>query len=363
VRQPRQASFTRIGLLSGTWFGGLLALFVLDHAAAWGWGATLLWAVLAPAMIALGIGVYVEDRARAALMAARVRRAMRRGHLVLHYQPKVDVATGAVSAVEALARWQHPRKGTIPPDQFIPKLERSRFVHRFNAFVIEEAVRQAAAWLRDGLPLRVAINVSPACLGSALVETVRCILDYHHLPAHLLQLEITEHGAQDGAADFERSADSLNRFHELGMSIALDDFGTGQSSLARLVALPVDMIKIDRSFVIPMLADPLRAEVVRTAIALAHAAGLRVVAEGVETDEHMQLLDRLGTDFAQGYCISRPLPAGELVAWLDRRAGVAAQLEAARPDSLAVIEPRRRDLTRRTPVPAPAAARSLAVRS
>jgi EAL domain-containing protein (putative c-di-GMP-specific phosphodiesterase class I) len=363
VRQPRQTSFARIGILAGTWFAGLLALFVLDRAAASGWGATALWAVLAPAMIALGIGVLLEDRARAALTARRVWRAMRRGQLVLHYQPKVDIATGAVSAVEALARWQHPRRGMIPPDEFIPQLERSRFAHRFNALVIEEAVRQAASWRRNCLPLRVAVNVSPACLGPALVETVRCLLDRHRLPAHLLQLEITEHGAQDGAADFERSADSLNRFHELGMSIALDDFGTGQSSLARLVALPVDMIKIDRSFVIPMLADPLRAEVVRTAIALAHAAGLRVVAEGVESEQHMQLLDRLGTDFAQGYCISRPMPAGELVAWLDRRAGVAAQLEEAMPDTLAVVEPRRRDLTRRTPAPAPVPAPSLAVRS
>jgi EAL domain-containing protein (putative c-di-GMP-specific phosphodiesterase class I) len=353
VRDSRQASFTRIGIVSAFCCAGLLALFVLDRDAASGWGTAVLWAVLAPAMIALGAAVSIEDKARVALTGRGVGRAMRRGHLALHYQPKVDVATGKVSAVEALVRWQHPRKGEIPPDRFVPQVERSRLVHRFNAFVIEEAVRQASAWRTNGLPLRVAVNVSPACLGPELVGQVRGILDRHRLPAHLLQLEITEHGAQDVAADFERSADSLNRFHELGMSIALDDFGTGQSSLARLVALPVDMIKIDRSFVMPMLVDPLRAEVVHMAILLAHAAGLRVVAEGVETEEHMKHLAALGADFAQGYCISRPMPAAELVAWIERRAGVAAQLDEVLPDSETLPKPRRLPLTRPVRVAAP----------
>ena len=358
MRDSRQASFTRIGIVSAACCAGLLALSVLDREAASGWGAVTLWALLSPALIALGVAVSIEDKARVAFTARGVARAMRRGHLVLHYQPKVSVSSGKVSAVEALVRWQHPRKGAISPERFVPQIERSRLVRRFNTFVIEEAVRQAAAWRRNGLPLRVAVNVSPACLGPELVAEVRGILDRHSLPAHLLRLEITEHGAQDAAADFERSADTLNRFHELGMSIALDDFGVGQSSLARLVALPVDMIKIDRSFVMPMLVDPLRAEVVHMAILLAHAAGLRVVAEGVETEEHMKHLATLGADFAQGYCISRPMPAAELVAWIERRAGVAAQLDSVLPVSEVLPEPRRLPSTRRVPV----AARSLPAR-
>ncbi|MEK6276682.1 MAG: EAL domain-containing protein [Actinomycetota bacterium] len=343
-------SSTGVPLLAGTWLLGLSGFVAMDWLVISDWGATVLWALLAPALMTMGIAVDAEEKAKATIVASRVRKAMRRRELVLHYQPEVNVGTGDVRLVEALVRWRHPRKGVIGPDDFVPQVERSRLVHRFNAYVLEEAVRQAAVWRRNGLTLRVAVNISPACLGPGLVLTVRRLLDQHALPAHLLELEITECGAQDLEADFERSVETLSRFHELGVKISLDDFGTGQSSLGRLVALPVDTLKIDRSFVIPMIEDELSAEVVRTAIFLAHTAGLRVVAEGVETERHMQLLRQLGADFAQGYGISRPMPAGDLVAWLDRRATGAAQLDDLARESQRAAEGRLPRPTRKSRV-------------
>jgi diguanylate cyclase len=290
------------------------------------------WLILGPVGVASGAGAELERSARAALATARVRRGMRRGQLRLQYQPEVEVATGEVRAVEALIRWNHPRRGVIPPARFVPQIERGWHAQVFNAYVIEQAIRDAAGWSREGHPTRVAVNVSISSLGPELVRVVRDALDRHRLPGHLLQIELTEAGPEQQGGRLDVCAATLSDLKECGVSVALDDFGTGESSLARLVSLPTDLIKIDRCFVIPMLEDPLRWEIVRSAIALGRTSGVKVVAEGIETEAHLVALQRLGVDLAQGFAIAPPMAADELPAWLDagRPFPRSAQLPARR---------------------------------
>jgi diguanylate cyclase len=284
------------------------------------------WLVLGPICVASGAGAELERSARAAAGTARVRHGMRRRQLRLHYQPEVDAITGELRAVEALIRWDHPRRGLISPDRFVSQIESGWHAHGFNAYVIEQAIRDAAGWRREGSPLRVAVNVSISSLGPDLVKVVRDALDRHHLPGRLLQIELTEAGPEDRGSRLDACAATLGDLKACGITVALDDFGTGQSSLARLVSLPTDLIKIDRCFVIPMLEDPLRWEIVRSAIALGRTSGVKVVAEGVETQEHLLALQRLGVDLAQGFAIAPPMPAGDLWAWLTERQPLAAVL-------------------------------------
>ena len=291
------------------------------------------WLALGPICVASGAGAELERSVKASLATARVRRGMRRGQLRLQYQPEVDVATGDVRAVEALIRWNHPRRGVIPPARFVPQIERGWHAHAFNAHVIEQAIRDAAGWSRGGHPTRVAVNVSISSLGPELVRIVRDVLDRYHLPGHLLQIELTEAGPEQRGGRLDACAATLSDLKECGVTVALDDFGTGESSLARLVSLPTDMIKIDRCFVIPMLEDPLRWEIVRSAIALGRTSGVKVVAEGIETDAHLLALQRLGVDLAQGFAIAAPMPANEILAWLDagRQLPRSSQPPARRP--------------------------------
>ena len=275
------------------------------------------WLFLGPICVASGAGAELERSVKAALATARVRYGMRRRQLRLHYQPEVDAVTGEVRAVEALIRWNHPRRGLIPPARFVPQIERGWHAHGFNAYVLEQAIRDAAGWSRDGHPVRVAVNISISSLGPDLVKVVRTALDRHRLPGHLLQIELTEAGPEDQGGRLDLCASTLSDLKECGVSVALDDFGTGESSLARLVSLPTDLIKIDRCFVIPMLEDPLRWEIVRSAIALGRTSGVKVVAEGIETEAHLLALRRLGVDLAQGFAIAAPMPADELLSWLD----------------------------------------------
>jgi EAL domain-containing protein (putative c-di-GMP-specific phosphodiesterase class I) len=245
----------------------------------------------------------------------RLERALRHGRLLLHYQPKVDLASGRVIAVEALVRWYDGRRGIVLPDEFVPAVEDSRLVGPFNRYVLEMAVRQAHEWRLRGVPVPVAVNLTAVCLDDpGMPDYIHELLDRHALTPDLLRLEITERAF---TALGDRAQAAMEHFAASGISVALDDFGVGQSSMARLVRLPVDVLKIDRAFVTPMATDDRSAVVVRAAIDMAHSLGLKAVAEGVETEQVWRRLRLLGCDWAQGFLISRPVPPDELLPYLD----------------------------------------------
>jgi diguanylate cyclase len=245
----------------------------------------------------------------------RLERALRHERLLLHYQPKVDLVSGRVIAVEALIRWHDGRRGIVFPDKFVPEVEESRLVGPFNRYVLDKAIRQARDWQLEGLPVPVAVNLTAVCLDDPdLPGYIGELLARHGLPAELLRLEITERAFTELGA---RPQAAMEQFAASGISVALDDFGVGHSSMARLVRLPVDVLKIDRAFITPMATDERSAVVVRSAIDLAHSLGLKAVAEGVETEQVWRRLRLLGCDWAQGYLISRPVPPQELVPYLD----------------------------------------------
>jgi diguanylate cyclase (GGDEF)-like protein len=251
-----------------------------------------------------------------------LRSAMTDGELTLHYQPKLNLATNEVAGVEALVRWDHPTRGLLYPDRFLDLVEEAGLMARLTQIVLEQALDQAAVWHRQGRPLTVAVNLSASSLvDTDLPEQVVLLLDARHLPASALQLEITEEFLM---ADRDRARSILTRLRDHGIQIAVDDFGTGYSSLAYLRELPIDELKLDRSFVFPMADDARAAALVFSTIALAHSLGLRMVAEGVENAAALTELTRNGCDQAQGYHLCRPVPAAELDHWLDQRSATAA---------------------------------------
>jgi diguanylate cyclase len=246
-----------------------------------------------------------------------LRSALDRGELLLHYQPKLELGTGIVVGVEALVRWQHPHQGLLYPDTFLPLAEQTGLMRSLTSTVLRAALAQARIWRDGGLTVSVAVNLSVAnLLDAALPVEVDSLLASLDLPASALELEITESTLM---VDPERSGKTLDDLRALGVRIAVDDYGTGYSSLAYLQRLAVDELKLDKSFVLPMLTDQGAAAIVRTTIDLAHSLGLRLVAEGVETAEHLRELARLGCDQAQGYHLSRPLSAAALTDWLRAR--------------------------------------------
>jgi EAL domain-containing protein (putative c-di-GMP-specific phosphodiesterase class I) len=255
----------------------------------------------------------------------RLVRAIKQDRLVLHYQPKVDLVTGRVIAVEALVRWDDPRRGMVQPNDFVPAVEHSRLVGTFNRHVLGMAIRQARRWQLDGTPVPVAVNLTPECLDDPeLPFDVERLLQESGLPPQLLWLEITERAFTARGAAAEQA---MEHFTASGISVALDDFGVGYSSMARLVRLPVDVLKIDRTFVMPMATDERSAVVVRAAIEIAHSLGLKAVAEGVETEEVWRRLRLLGCDWAQGFLIGRPAPAAKTERYLEAgEAGPLAEL-------------------------------------
>jgi diguanylate cyclase (GGDEF)-like protein len=256
-----------------------------------------------------------------------LRAALTTDQLVLHYQPKVDAASRQVVGVEALVRWQHPTQGLLYPDAFLPVAEQTRLMRALTSAVLQMALEQAAAWRNSGLDLSVAVNLSVANLLDAhLPLEVARLLTAFHLPPSALELEITESTLM---IDPVRSKEVLVALRGLGVRLAVDDYGTGYSSLAYLRELAVDELKLDKSFVIPMLENSDAAAIVRSTVDLAHALGLRMVAEGVESEAHLQELARLGCDVAQGYHISRPVPAAQLDRWL--RAALAPSASVPRP--------------------------------
>jgi len=250
-------------------------------------------------------------------MVEELRAAMKSDQLILHYQPKIDLATGDVHSVEALVRWDHPTRGLLYPRAFLALAEQSGLMRTLTHVVLELALDQAGAWLRGGQHLKVAVNLSASSLvDAALPDQVVALLDVRDLPPDVLQLEITEEFLM---ANRERARNILTLLRAVGVQISVDDFGTGYSSLSYLRDLPVDELKLDRSFVFPMAADARAAALVASTIGLAHSLGLRIVAEGVADDVAYAELVRLGCDQAQGYHISRPVPAAELDRWLRSR--------------------------------------------
>jgi diguanylate cyclase (GGDEF)-like protein len=268
-----------------------------------------------------GIHVYgsFDDNDGAAQLRTvdELRTAMTSDQLVLYYQPKINLDTGDVHGVEALVRWDHPTRGLLYPDAFLALVEASGLMRTLTRLVLEMALDQAAVWQGQGLELTVAVNLSASSLVDAdLPEQIAAMLAARGVPARALQLEITEEFLM---ADRDRARNILTLLRESGVQISVDDFGTGYSSLSCLRELPVDELKLDQSFVFPMADDARAAALVASTIALAHSLGLRMVAEGVENDIAYTELTRLGCDQAQGYFISRPVPAAELDHWLSNR--------------------------------------------
>jgi diguanylate cyclase (GGDEF)-like protein/PAS domain S-box-containing protein len=265
-----------------------------------------------------GFVVYESDQdpyspARLALMSD-LREAIDTGGLALHYQPKAHVRTGCTEHVEALLRWEHPEKGFIPPDQFIPLAEHAGLMKSLSSWVLNEALRQCHLWHEEGCDISVAVNLSARNLhDTELVEAVEELLDRWSLEPAWLQLEITEGALM---IDPIRAMATLTRLHEMGVWISIDDFGTGYSSLGYLKRLPAHQLKIDKSFVLEMATNEDDAFIVRSVIDLAHSLGLEVVAEGVENQQTWDLLAAMGCDLAQGYHLSRPLTPKQLDHWL-----------------------------------------------
>jgi EAL domain-containing protein (putative c-di-GMP-specific phosphodiesterase class I) len=240
-----------------------------------------------------------------------LRRAIRDGELVVHYQPKVGMQGGRVLGVEALVRWQHPQRGLVPPALFIPVAEQTGLIRTLTDVVLGQALSDCRRWRAEGVELPVAVNLSArSLLDTGLPDRVAALLDEHAVPAALLELEITESAAMQ---DPGRALGVLHQLRGLGLHLSVDDYGTGHASLAYLTRLPVDTLKIDRSFVQTMELDPGDQTIVRSTIDLAHNLGLRVVAEGVETRAAWDELTRLGCDDAQGYWLARPAPAGDVL--------------------------------------------------
>jgi EAL domain-containing protein (putative c-di-GMP-specific phosphodiesterase class I) len=249
-------------------------------------------------------------------LVGELRRALECHELVLHYQPKAFLADGQVRSVEALVRWQHPERGLVPPDDFIPLVQQTGLIKPLTRYVIDAALRQARDWSAQGWDLSIAVNLSTRnLLDVELPDQIAELLARHGVPPSRLELEITESTMLE---DPPRTRAILERLSTMGIRLSIDDFGTGYSSLAYLKRLPVDEIKIDRSFVMNMVEDEDDATIVRSTIDLGRNLGLEVVAEGVETGPIWDRLTALGCTVAQGYFLSRPLPADELAPWLER---------------------------------------------
>jgi len=249
-------------------------------------------------------------------LMSELRRAVEQDQLLLVYQPKVDLATNTVKYVEALVRWDHPARGYVSPDQFIPFAEQTGYIKAISQWVADRAIRQCAAWREAGIELAVSVNVSAReLIQSSLPDTFSALLKKYNVPAEMLWIEITESAIMD---DPNHAIDTLDRLHALGIRLSIDDFGTGYSSLSYLKRMPVDELKIDKSFVMGMAENKDDETIVRSTIDLAHNMGLKVVAEGVESEAIVQRLAELRCDLAQGFHLSRPLSPDRLEAWLRR---------------------------------------------
>jgi EAL domain-containing protein (putative c-di-GMP-specific phosphodiesterase class I)/CheY-like chemotaxis protein len=249
-------------------------------------------------------------------LVADLRCAIDRQQLELHYQPQVSLDTGQMVGVEALVRWRHPERGLVPPLEFIPLAEEVGLIISIGDWVLRTACEQAADWHRAGRRLKMAVNVSSLQLrGDEFAMSVRAALESSGLDARFLELELTESVIMERA---ESSIALLSELRSLGVSIAIDDFGTGYSSLSYLRRLPIDTIKIDRTFIRDVISDPNDAAILRAVIEMSRHMMLEVVAEGVETQEQAHFLRRCKCDVVQGYLFSRPVVASAVLELLER---------------------------------------------
>jgi predicted signal transduction protein with EAL and GGDEF domain len=258
----------------------------------------------------------------------QLRTALDTEQLVPHYQPKLDLRTGTVVGVEALVRWEHPHRELLLPDVFLPLAEQAGLMRRLALRVLERSLADLREWRRRGHDLSVAVNLSVSNLQDvALPDQVEMLLAAFGVPASALVLEITEDVLM---ADAARSQQVMAGLRRLGVRLSVDDYGTGYSSLAYLRALPVDELKLDRSFVSHLTTDEKAAAIVRSTLSLSRELGLTMVVEGVEDAAALAALRDWGCDVAQGYHIARPMPADRFVAWLEGRAA-AGRPGPARP--------------------------------
>ncbi len=250
--------------------------------------------------------------------------AIKNGQLSMHYQPKVDIATGNILGVEALMRWQHPKRGNIPPAVFIPRAEQSTLIELITEFALEQAIAQIAAWQQCGVFISIAVNISTRnLLQPGFTEFILGLLEQHGVSGEWLELEVTEGALM---MDMERTINELRRLAELKIIISIDDFGTGYSSLQYLHQLPISLLKIDQSFVSRLPSDKGAAYILEAAVMLAHNMGIKAIAEGVENAEIYEFLGDIGCDLAQGFLISQPLPAIEFLQWYNSCQGNYAAL-------------------------------------
>jgi len=261
-----------------------------------------------------------EGAARRLFLESGLRSAIDHGELQVHYQPKIDLASGRIVGAEALLRWQHPAIGVISPEQFIPVAEQSGLIRHIGSWVLREACMQNRNWQRAGLPLLpISINLSPAQLHNEdFLESVLGVLHELGLPQDSLEFEVTESISIHGK---ENAIGSLKTLKDMGVRLSIDDFGTGYSSLSYLKRLPVDTIKIDKSFVRDITTDRNDEAIIQAIISMAHTLRLNVIAEGVETQEQRDFLQRHGCDQMQGYFYSAPVPAAKFEEMLAAEAG------------------------------------------
>lgn len=249
-------------------------------------------------------------------LMGELRHAIENDHLVLHFQPKVNVKSNTVEGVEALVRWQHERHGLMPPDEFIPLAERTGLIKPLTIWVLRESLKQCAAWRLAGLNLCVAVNLSAqGLMDMELPDTVAGLLASNEVPADRLILEITESSIM---MDKDRALRILTRLADMGVRLSIDDFGTGYSSLAYLSKMPVKEIKIDKSFVMGMENNKSNSVIVHATIELGHNLGLEVVGEGVENAEVLAILNRLNCDSVQGYHLLRPMAGPAFDDWMQK---------------------------------------------
>jgi diguanylate cyclase (GGDEF)-like protein len=248
-------------------------------------------------------------------LLGELRHAVEHDELRLFFQPKLDLKTGRVTGAEVLLRWQHPTRGLLCPVDFIPFAEQTGFIRRLTRWTLEHAIAQGALWLGTGKALGLAVNISADDIGDMRLDSrIASMLTRHQLPPGLLTLELTESGFIE---DPTRALRMLDAIAALGVSLSIDDFGTGYSSLSQLVRMPVNEVKIDRSFVQGLESDPEFAPVVRSAIDMGHGLGLKVVAEGIETEVAALRLRDFGCDIGQGYLYAKPMPLAAFEKWLE----------------------------------------------
>ena len=263
------------------------------------------------------------------LLAGQLRRGIARQELVLHYQPKVALSGPGGYAVEALVRWQHPTLGLISPGGFLPLAEQTGVLKPLTLSVLTAALEQCRRWHDDGMDVRVSVNLSTRSLQDRdLAPTIESLLQEYQLPASALQFEITESRM---IADIARARRLIEDLRAIGLTFAIDDFGTGYSSLKQLQQLPVDEIKVDRSFVMNMERDPSDVVLVRSTVELGRSLSLRVTAEGVENEQTLQRLIAMGCDYAQGFHLGRPCAADECTLLLRRLGGTVVSQTAVAP--------------------------------